>query len=310
MVLLNIERLQMNLNSTSNKEAFFYEEKQNSKRNFGFISAPIIGAVLLLSGELIGTGIIRISSGIFPSPYWKSINVELLSFLFIFLVIIFWVRVVEKSPWQGLGFTKNNMGKDFLKGFLLGAGMLTLSVLVMMGFGVVKIEGFNFSVTMLKSFSILLICWIIQSGTEEVLSRGWLFSSVAGKNSVGLGIIVSSLFFALMHIGNNNIGVLPILSLLLFAVLTALYMLKTSNIWGVCGIHSAWNCFQGNVFGFSVSGQSVGNSFMPVSTHGHNWLSGGNFGVEGSIVSQIVQIIVILYLIYKLKTENRLPSLF
>lgn len=300
----------MNLNYIASAESFFYEEKRNSKRNFGFILAPIIGAALLFSGEHIGNGIIGISSGIFPSSYWESLDVELLSFLFIFLMVIFWARIIEKSPWQGLGFTKNSMGKDFLKGFVLGAGMLTLSVLVMMSFGVVKIEGFNFSVTMLKRFGILLIGWIVQSSTEEVLCRGWLFSSVAGKNSVGLGIIVSSVFFALMHIGNNNIGVLPIIDLLLFAILTALYMLKTNNIWGVCGIHSAWNCFQGNFFGFSVSGQSAGNSFIPVSTHGHDWLSGGSFGVEGSIVSQIVQIIVILYLIYKLKTENRLPSLF
>ncbi|SHF06909.1 hypothetical protein SAMN02745784_02696 [Tissierella praeacuta DSM 18095] len=39
-----------------------------------------------------------------------------------------------------------------------------------------------------------------------------------------------------------------------------------------------------------VSGTSVGNAFIHVTTHGPSYLSGGKFGVEGSIISIVVQL--------------------
>ncbi len=42
----------------------------------------------------------------------------------------------------------------------------------------------------------------------------------------------------------------------------ALYLLKTDTVWGVAGIHGAWNFAQGNLFGILVSGQPSGTSLM------------------------------------------------
>ena len=35
-----------------------------------------------------------------------------------------------------------------------------------------------------------------------------------------------------------------------------------------------------------------------------DWLSGGSFGIEGSIMSSIILFLLILYLAYQLKKEN------
>lgn len=166
--------------------------------------------------------------------------------------------------------------------------------------GGVQITGFHFSSTNILQFIPLLLAWSIQGHAEEMLARGFLFSSVAAKHSIPVGIVVSSIFFSLIHLGNDGLTLIPILDLTLFGILAALYYLKTGSIWGISGAHAAWNCFQGNVFGFPVSGTDAGTAFISVKQQGPDWLSGGAFGVEGSLISVTAQALVIAWLSYDL----------
>jgi len=54
-----------------------------------------------------------------------------------------------------------------------------------------------------------------------------------------------------------------------------------------------------------VSGTSVGNTFIHVTTHGPSYLSGGKFGVEGSILSIVVQMILVIWLYYDLFIKGK-----
>lgn len=173
-------------------------------------------------------------------------------------MVILWARYIEKSPWAGLGFTKKGAGKDFLLGWGIGAAMLTTCTLIMWGLGAIEFTSIQFSTKLVGEFIILILAWSIQGTTEEILTRGWMFSSLSARHNIPIGIIVSSLFFTFLHLGNNAISLIPILDLTLFAVLTCLIMLKTGNIWVIGGLHAAWNCFQGNVFAFPVSGTDAG----------------------------------------------------
>ena len=85
----------------------------------------------------------------------------------------------------------------------------------------------------------------------------------------------------------------------------ALYLLKNDTVWGVAGIHGAWNFAQGNLFGILVSGQPSGTSLMTFLPQGNqDWLSGGSFGIEGSIMTSLVLLLLIFYLAHQLKKEN------
>lgn len=85
----------------------------------------------------------------------------------------------------------------------------------------------------------------------------------------------------------------------------ALYMLKTDNIWGVAALHGAWNFTQGNFLGITVSGQSAGASLFHFTERKDSpeWISGGAFGTEGSLLTSIVLLIGILYLLRELSKE-------
>lgn len=283
----------------------FISEKTKSKYNLGWIFGPIMAAVLVSLGEFIGTGITQFISSPFPTSPRIRLIFDLFSFLFITLTVLFWARKIEKSPWKGIGFAKKNAWRDFLLGWFFGGAFLTACVVVMMLFGGVQITGFNLTLTVFLQFLPLLLVWSIQGHAEEVLTRGWLFTSVAAKHTIPIGIAISSIVFALLHLANDGVSIIPMLDLVLFGILGALYYLKTGSIWGISGAHAAWNCFQGNVFGFRVSGTDVGTAFIDIKQAGPEWLSGGPFGVEGSIVSVIAQALVIAWLIYDLFLKDK-----
>lgn len=254
----------------------------------------------MLVGDSLGAVIFTPISFLLPFSETLSVSFELFAFAFISLIVILWARYIEKSPWAGLGFTKKGAGKDFLLGWGIGAAMLTTCVLLMWGFGAIQVTSFQFSANLVGEFLILVLAWSIQGTTEELLTRGWMFSSLAAKHNIPVGILVSSLFFSFLHLGNDGISLIPLLDLTLFAILACLVMLKTGNLWVIGGLHAAWNCFQGNVFAFPVSGTQAGQSFIAVETSGPDWLSGGAFGVEGSVISLLIQAGMITWLVYEL----------
>ena len=273
----------------------FISEKAKSRFNLNFILSPITALVLMAVAETVGYFAFMPLFFIFIDNAFVTLSLELLAFSFISLAIILWARFVEKSPWLGLGMTKKGAFKDFILGWGIGAAMLITCVLLMWGFGAIQV-----SANLVGEFLILVLAWSIQGTTEELLTRGWMFSSLAAKHNIPVGILVSSLFFTFLHLGNDGLSLIPLLDLTLFAILACLVMLKTGNIWVISGIHAAWNCFQGNVFAFPVSGTQAGQAFIAVETSGPDWLSGGAFGVEGSIISLLIQAGMITWLVYEL----------
>lgn len=96
-------------------------------------------------------------------------------------------------------------------------------------------------------------------------------------------------------------------NLILFGVLETFYIIKTDNLWGTAGIHGAWNFAQGNLFGVLVSGSAAGSSLLRfIPDNGQEWLTGGNFGAEGSAACTLVMLITILILAYQLKKSDKL----
>ncbi|HFI0351338.1 TPA: lysostaphin resistance A-like protein [Streptococcus suis] len=286
----------------------FISEKAKSRFNLNFILSPITALVLMAVAETVGYFAFMPLFFIFIDNAFVTLSLELFAFAFISLAIILWARFVEKSPWLGLGMTKKGAFKDFILGWGIGAAMLITCVLLMWGFGAIRISSVQFSPQLFGEFLVLVLAWSVQGTTEELLTHGWMFSSLSAKYNIPVGALVSSLFFTFLHLGNDGISLIPLLDLTLFAILACLVMLKTGNLWVISGIHAAWNCFQGNVFAFPVSGSQAGQAFISVNTSGPDWLSGGVFGVEGSVFSLLIQAGMISWLVYELYFTSNTSS--
>ncbi|KXT93995.1 CPBP family intramembrane glutamic endopeptidase [Streptococcus mitis] len=230
---------------------------------------------------------------------------ELLAFGFIILTVFRWTRKVEKRPIRTLGFYKENFLSALFKGYGLG---LSLFILVLAG--LVVLGQYQFDSIHLDTYSLAFTLftipfWILQGTAEELVTRAWLIPQLAKRTNIKVAIIISSSLFTLLHLGNPGITFLSAIDLFLFGVAMSLYLLKTDTIWGIGGIHGAWNFAQGNLFGILVSGQPSGTSLMTFLPQGdRSWLSGGSFGIEGSVMTSLVLLLLIVYLAYQLKKEN------
>ena len=234
---------------------------------------------------------------------------QLGSFFFMSLLVFLWVKFIEKRPFSSLGFFKKGWLKELGRGFLIGAAQFSLVVALLLLTGTGSLELAELSLEPVLFILALIPFWILQGGTEELVTRGWLFPAVSAKSNIFIGILISSALFGALHLFNPGVTVLSIVNIILDGIFACFLMLKYDNMWVLAGMHGAWNFVQGNIYGIQVSGQGASTSILNYSSQSSvDLLSGGAFGAEGSIFASIVLIGCIAYLYWSLKKENRLPQ--
>ncbi len=164
---------------------------------------------------------------------------------------VYWafVRYVEQRPVTELAPQK--LVRDVGLGLVLGAGLYTICVVILMAAGIYRIEGINPVSVVLPSVAMA----ISSSVFEELLHRGTIFRNLEELLGSWIALIVSALFFGARHLGNPDSTVLAALAITVEAgiLLTAAYML-TRRLWISIGFHAAWNFVQSGVFSGTVSG--------------------------------------------------------
>ena len=141
---------------------------------------------------------------------------------------------------------------------------------------------------------------------EELVFRGYFFQNMIEGMGLKWSIIVSSLIFGFGHALNPEA---TLFSSVLIALITPQLIyayLKTGQLWLPIGLHLGWNFFQASIFGFAASGQDS-PSLISQSPIGPEWLSGGEFGAEGSILV-IPFTILSFYLIHYWVRATRQPG--
>lgn len=238
---------------------------------------------------------------------FHSLHLQLAIFGAVALINFAWVKYFERRPIVSLGFFKDNVWKELVKGWTYGMVLFAISLALTYLLGGMTLVKVDFSLATIGYVLSSVPFWFIQGGTEELLTRGWLLPILAKRINLPVAVGISSSLFGVLHLGNNHVTFLSVLSLILSGILMALYMLKTDNIWGVAALHGAWNFAQGNFFGITVSGQSVGAALFHFSEREGTpeWISGGAFGTEGSLLASVVLLIGILYLLSELSKESK-----
>ncbi|HEO1172102.1 TPA: CPBP family intramembrane metalloprotease [Streptococcus agalactiae] len=233
---------------------------------------------------------------------------ELGTFSFSAFLLLIWVKFVEKRPFSELGFStkfKRTLW-SLIKGWSIGFILFSISVITAYILGGLDFHSYDVSKATIFYVVTLLPFWLIQSGTEELLTRGWLLPLINHRFHLAVAIGVSSTLFGILHLVNAHVTFLSIVSIICSGVLMSLYMIKSGNIWSVAALHGAWNFSQGNLYGIAVSGQKAGASLLhfTVKENAPDWISGGAFGIEGSLISIFVLLAAIIYVLWLIKTEE------
>ncbi|MGZ4809232.1 MAG: CPBP family intramembrane glutamic endopeptidase [Thermoanaerobaculia bacterium] len=152
----------------------------------------------------------------------------------------------------------------------------------------------------------LLIVYVPAAFHEEIVFRGYVFQKMRVWNR-GSAIIASSVAFAALHTGNPGITPIAVLNLLFAGVFLSLAYERYGRLWFPIGIHLGWNLVSGPILGYTVSGFVPAASVLRVLGSGPDWLTGGEFGLEGSVAAAVVEVVGIALLL-KWNAERRVQN--
>ena len=266
-----------------------------------WIGSELVGPFSLVIGFLVdffspGNGIASIQEFF----YHYFLYYELFSFVIILFLFIFWVKVIEKNALSSLGFVKRNWLKYLGWGIMFSLLQMGVIALVYQVSGIGSFELNELSLEPILFILGLFPFWLLQGGTEEVATRGWLLTRIAARTNLPLAIAISSSLFGILHMGNAGVTFLSVLNIVLDGVLAGLLLVYTDSIWLVVAQHGTWNHVQGNLLGFQVSGTGADASIFSFSMgSGPDWLTGGAFGAEGSIITTLV-LFLSLAIVYRI----------
>ncbi len=284
------------------------ENKTNSYK--WAISGSIVGAMLItfllyvVFGPMISLLIISVL-GIFwgyePRYFFNNISelalndftVFLLSHygilticLLLFLLFLFLRhKDILKTLLPGY---KNNNGKSFLWGCLLGFATNGLAILVAVLTGSIslKFTGMNIGIALV---SFILLAG--QSIGEEVALRGFLYRTINKRHTAFVAVLFSSLLFTIIHLGNKGIGILAVINIFLIAVFFAETVFYFDNIFIAYGFHILWNFTQNFIFGLPNSGINAFYSFFGIDSEYDSLFYSTKFGIESTITTTLMMLV-------------------
>lgn len=253
------------------------------------LALMVLGTIVgeLLAGVLLTA--LRITDGatVFLFRY--------LSFIGIHLVLILYTWLCEKPILRSFGHRGPNGGSGNtwkLLGLGLAAGFVMNAVCILIAWlhGDIDLSPGRFRALYLLA---ALLCVGVQSGAEELLTRGYMLGAIRDRYNVWVAVVFNSLFFGALHLFNTGVTVLSMVNLVLYGLSMSVAMVKLESLWFCVGVHTAWNFSQSIFFGLPNSGIVSEGSFLKLEAATDSAFYDAVFGVEGALPTTVVYLLLI-----------------
>ncbi|MQY10763.1 hypothetical protein SRB5_08760 [Streptomyces sp. RB5] len=202
-------------------------------------------------------------------------------------VAVYWLVVRRVARRTTPELARGGAGREVLLGGGIGLGFVLVSALLLTLFG-----GYSFSWADNGFLSVVWTTVMVQIGaavTEELMFRGLALQALEQLWGSRAALVITSLFFGVAHLGAPGANAWSGLAIALEAgVLLGAAFVWRRNIWFVVGLHFAWNAAE-QLLGIPVSGHTPDGLFT-VEMHGSAFWTGGDFGLEASIVPVLISV--------------------
>lgn len=263
----------------------------------------IVRFVLAVALALIVNMVLpRITFGVFGNHVvladaayrWLGCGILLAGFLFFTRVL----DHVEGDAWYYMGLPRASSAVfQILAGIGFGALLITIAVIAIrvMGGG----RDVHVELTARAALRLLEVSLLLLGGAmlEELMFRGYPFQRLLEAIGVPGAIVVLSVFFGAVHLGNPNSGGFwswGFFNTLAVGILFAVAYLRTRTLWFPFGVHFGWNFFLGVVYGLPVSGIKDFSVVVRATARGSRLLTGGAYGIEASLTGSAVILLGLL----------------
>lgn len=195
---------------------------------------------------------------------------------------------MERASFFDVGLHRRGLAGGLAAGLAYGGALALFACMILLIAGAAYLHPAKF--TGGAAVSVLadgVGLFLLGAAGEELLMRGYPFQALYTRHGAFWTLLVTSIFFAGLHIANPNITVLSLVNIFLAGVLLGSAYLATGSLWFPIGLHFGWNFIQGSVLGFPVSGLIRESVYVAVPV-GPVGISGGLFGLEGSAIATVV----------------------
>ena len=221
----------------------------------------------------------------------------------------------EKLPFRAFGWWPH---RGWLRNVALGSLIGAASLLLAAGITAIT-RGIRFSfnpspaTTIGKTAVVALIVFVIAGAAEEALFRGYPLQTFARAKLAWVGVLVTSVPFAVAHLANPNVSRgFTFVNTVFAGVWLAVAYLRTRSLWFPLGLHWSWNWTQAALLGVPVSGieRIAPAPLLHAMNAGPDWLTGGRYGLEGGAACTAALVIstIVVWRTKLVSTAEDLPN--
>ena len=270
-------------------------KKDKHDNIFWIIGAFVLVYMILFSGlgeilfstrmlNAVWPGYENCSAGVhFVFNYYVPTTAPFIGF-FIYTAITKRNRFILHSALPGRDNTVRILLFGLLVGFVMNFSCIVLALL----HGDIKLT-LSPAAGQVLFFLFALLFVFIQSSSEELWCRGFLYERLNVRYPLWVAIVVNGVLFGLLHTFNPGVSVLAIAGIIVCGISFSLARWYTKSLWFVMAIHTAWNFTQNFIFGLPNSGLVSEASIFALDAANAktSWIYSASFGVEGGIPSLI-----------------------
>lgn len=198
----------------------------------------------------------------------------------------------------GLGFSRGWM-RELGIGLVAGPAVTGVVVLMLVLSGSVSLALSPELGASLGAFPFFLALFTLAAAVEEFVFRGYPLQVLAEGSRRWIAGILLCLPFTLGHASNPDVTMIGVANIFLAGVVFVILYFQTRRLWLPISFHLSWNLAQSWLWGFDVSGIEIRNQLFVVTSTGPDLVTGGEFGLEGSILSTILFVAVVVWFLVK-----------
>ena len=195
------------------------------------------------------------------------------------------------------------LGRGWWRELAIGiaAGLVSTGglAMVLVASGVVSLEISPRLSEAMAAMPRFLVVLTVAGAAEELIFRGYVLQALAEGSRRWIAAVLTSLPFAVVHMDNPDVSVVGIANILLVGLVFAILYFQTLRLWLPIGFHLSWNWAHGWLWGFDVSGIELEHQLFTATSHGPDLLTGGEFGLEGSILTTLLVVAAGCWLLAK-----------
>lgn len=214
---------------------------------------------------------------------------------------------IEKKPFGSYGLSGQRSVPNFVIGVLVGFISLSALVGLLYAGGYLAIDGMALQGGSIVSYGILwFVGFLLVAVNEEMMVRGYLQNTLFRGLGPWPAIVVLSLLFMVMHMGNPGENAIGLIGVFGAGVFLCLLRWVSGSLWLGIGFHVAWDWSQSYLYGTPDSGYMVEGHLMITRAIGDLKMSGGTAGPEGSLFANpviLIGMVVLLWIVRRQKSR-------